>query len=121
MYEYKLSLKIEKSGMDHPFFGMGPVVLLQRIDDTSSIAKAAKSMNMAYTKALRIIRRAEAAIGQPLIKATTGGAGGGGSVLTENARTLVRAYQSFYREIDQKTAECFKKTMLPAIQSTHPH
>ena len=38
------------------FFGEGPLQLLHAIEETGSLRSAALSMNMAYTKALRIIR-----------------------------------------------------------------
>ena len=63
---------------NHRFFGEGPRQLLHAIDETGSLRSAALSMNMAYTKALRIIRSAEATLGFPLTVRTTGGKGGGG-------------------------------------------
>ena len=62
---------------NHRFFGEGPRQLLHAIDETGSLRSAALSMNMAYTKALRIIRSAEATLGFPLTVRTTGGKGGG--------------------------------------------
>lgn len=54
-----------------------------------SLRSAALSMNMAYTKALRIIRSAEATLGFPLTVRTTGGKGGGGSQMTAEAREFL--------------------------------
>ena len=72
---------------NHRFFGEGPPCqLLHAIDETGSLRSAALSMNMAYTKALRIIRSAEATLGFPLTVRTTGGKGGGGSQMTAEAK-----------------------------------
>lgn len=77
------------------FFGEGPCRLLHAIEETSSLRSAALSMNMAYTKALRIIRDAEAALGFPLTVRTTGGKGGGGSQMTAEARAFLAQYEAY--------------------------
>ena len=74
---------------NHRFFGEGPRQLLHAIDETGSLRSAALSMNMAYTKALRIICSAEATLGFPLTVRTTGGKGGGGSQMTAEAREFL--------------------------------
>ena len=51
---------------DEKFFGEGPCCLLHAIEETGSLRSAAISMGLAYTKALRIIKNAEAALGFPL-------------------------------------------------------
>ena len=77
------------------FFGEGPRQLLHAIDETGSLRSAALSMNMAYTKALRIIRSAEATLGFPLTVRTTGGKGGGGSQMTSEAREFLAKYEAY--------------------------
>lgn len=67
------------------FFGEGPARLLHGVEETGSLRAAAMSMNMAYTKALKLIRNAETALGFPVISRKTGGKDGGGSRLTEEA------------------------------------
>ena len=85
---------------NHRFFGEGPRQLLHAIDETGSLRSAALSMNMAYTKALRIIRSAEATLGFPLTVRTTGGKGGGGSQMTAEARRWqMRALSTACREM----------------------
>lgn len=54
---------------DEKFFGEGPCRLLHAIEETGSLRSAAISMGLAYTKALRIIKNAEAALGFPLTHA----------------------------------------------------
>ena len=55
------------------FFGEGPARLMHAIEETGSLRAAAISMNMAYTKALKLIRNAEAALDFSLIHRQTGG------------------------------------------------
>ena len=77
------------------FFGEGPARLLRGIEATGSLRAAAMSMEMAYTKALKLIRNAEAAVGVPLITRSTGGKDGGGSHLTKEGKELLRRYEAY--------------------------
>lgn len=77
------------------FFGEGPARLLHGVQQHGSLRAAALSMNMAYSKALRIIRQAEASLGFALIACTTGGRDGGGSVLTEEGKEWLTRYEAY--------------------------
>ena len=65
------------------FFGPGICELLERIQGTGSIQAAAAEMKMSYTKAWKIVKRAEREMGVNLIARVSGGKKGGGSTLTE--------------------------------------
>lgn len=78
-------------------FGPGPADLLERVERMGSLRAAAMDMGMAYTKAMRLVRDAERAFGFPLTERTVGGPHGGGSVLTAQARDLLRRYRAFER------------------------
>lgn len=114
MIRQKTTFKLYTSDSPRAFFGPGPYLLLKTIDETRSIAKAAKRMGMAYTKALTLIKRAETALGQPLIKAQTGGHGGGGSELTETARAMLGAYAACESALE-KEAEAMFRTHFSAL------
>lgn len=77
------------------FFGEGPYRLLCTIKQTGSLRSAASEMGMAYTKALKIIQRAEANLGYALIERKTGGKGGGGSQLTLQVKELMHQYEIY--------------------------
>ena len=77
------------------FFGEGPARLLRGIDETGSLRAAAMSMDMAYTKALKLMKHAESALGFALIARTTGGKTGGGSVLTPEGKQWLRQYEAY--------------------------
>ena len=81
-----------------PVFGAGICELLSRVEATGSIRRAASDMGMAYSKAWQIVRRAEAHLGVPLLNRQAGGEGGGGSVLSDEARRLVRAFGALLDE-----------------------
>ncbi|MEX1307629.1 MAG: LysR family transcriptional regulator [Eubacteriales bacterium] len=100
MVKQKITFKLYSADEPRAFFGPGPYLLLKQIEETHSIAKAAKRMNMAYTKALSLLRRAETALGQPLVAAKTGGHGGGGSELTETAKAMIAAFSECQASLD---------------------
>ena len=77
------------------FFGDGPCRLLKLVEETGSLRKAAEEMGMAYTKALKLVRQAEAAVGAPLTERVIGGVNGGGSVLTDAGKELVGKYEEY--------------------------
>jgi len=107
MIKPKTTFKLYTDNDPKAFFGPGPYRLLCYIKETRSIVQAAKRMNMAYTKALSLIKRAETAIGQPLVLAKTGGKGGGGSELTESAELLLLAYAKTQNALEETAQTLF--------------
>ena len=77
------------------FFGEGPCRLLHAVEKTGSLRAAAQSMGMAYTKALKLVRHAEAALGFPLTTRTAGGRDGGGSSLTPEGKEWLQHYEAY--------------------------
>ena len=59
-----------------PVFGAGISELLERVEGTGSLRRAASDMGMAYSKAWQIVRRAEEHLGFELMVRRTGGKGG---------------------------------------------
>lgn len=77
------------------FFGEGPARLLHGVEETGSLRAAAISMNMAYTKALKLLHQAEAALGFSLTTRTVGGKDGGGSRLTPEGKEWLERYEAY--------------------------
>ena len=80
---------------NNKFFGEGPARLLHAVEEHGSLRTAALSMNMAYTKALKMIKNAGSALGFPLTTRTTGGKTGGGSQLTPEGKEWLIRYESY--------------------------
>ena len=80
---------------DAKVFGPGMAELLERIDRCESIRTATIEMKIAYSKAWTVLRASEAALGYPLIQRKVGGAGGGGSTLTPEGRSLLERYRAW--------------------------
>lgn len=76
-------------------FGPGIAELLGRVDEAKSLRAAAQQMGMAYSKAWRIIKECEAALGFHVLHSTTGGHGGGGAELTDEGRDMLTKYRAF--------------------------
>ena len=77
------------------FFGEGPARLMHGIEETGSLRAAAQSMGMAYTKALKLMKRAEGALGFPLTTRSVGGKDGGGSCLTPEGKEWLTRYEQY--------------------------
>ena len=82
------------------FLGPGRVELLQLIEKTGSINKAAAEMGMSYKKAWDMINSLNMQAAKPLVIAHAGGENGGGSVITEDAKTLIEHYIKLRKRFD---------------------
>ena len=94
---------------DEKCFGPGVAQLLHRVQELHSLRAAAMSMNMAYSKAWRIIKRSEELTGCKLLLSRTGGAHGGGACLTQDAEQILSDFTAFRKEVDTEIEKAFKK------------
>ncbi|MCI5996726.1 MAG: LysR family transcriptional regulator [Peptoniphilaceae bacterium] len=94
-------------------FGNGVFRLLLLTLEYSSLNKACKEMRMSYSKAYKIIQRAEKDLGYKLLIGKTGGTGGGGSELTAEAMELVK----FFNRLKANTEKFVKMQMEEEIKS----
>ena len=94
---------------DGKAFGEGPDRLLQRVETTGSLHKAAAEMKMSYRKAWLMLRAMEQRLGFPLLERKVGGVSGGGSQLTPEARDLMKRYDAFRREVEGALQEIYTK------------
>lgn len=90
-------------------FGEGPYELLKRIEAAGSLHKAAAQMEMAYSKAWKIIRTIEQRLGFPVLERRVGGRLGGGSRITPEARELMSCYATFRKEVQETVNRIFQK------------
>lgn len=96
------------------FFGEGPAQLLNGIEEKGSLRAAAMAMDMAYTKALRIMKNAEKALGFPLTTRVAGGKDGGGSKLTPEGKAWLAKYEA-YRAACVEANERIYRQFFPTI------
>lgn len=91
------------------FFGAGPARLLKGIETHGSLRSAAMSMDMAYSKALKLMKNAEAALGFPLTTRTTGGRDGGGSLLTPEGKAWLERYEAYAKACEEANQRIFRQ------------
>jgi molybdate transport system regulatory protein len=89
---YKIKSRIWIEADHNVLLGEGRVRLLKAIDETGSLSKAAKSMQMSYKKAWTLINAVNKSSKKPVTITSIGGKGGGGMVLTEYGRKLILAF-----------------------------
>lgn len=108
--EPKFNLWIEHNGV--VVLSEWRVRLLDAIDQTGSISRAADRMKVTYHRAWEKLHEMEEGLGEKLVNAQVGGVGGGGAELTDRGRELLRQFRAFSDglsdEIDQRFAASFK-------------
>lgn len=102
----KISLRI-MDGDGEKVFGSGVVELLRKIEETGSLNRAARSMDLAYSKAWKILAEAEKRLGITFIERTIGGAHEGGSRLTDEGRDFLERYEKFDRRVRRQAEDEF--------------
>jgi len=101
----KFKLWLEKDGK---VFGEGPYQLLAGVESLGSLRKSAQRMNMSYSLAHKLIKSLEERLQYPLIERTVGGQGGGGSQLTNEAKHLMKQYDTFMNDAEVTLNKLFQ-------------
>lgn len=83
----------------HAFFDEDLAALLMEIEKSGSMNSACKSLNMAYSRGWKKMKKAEEMLGCSLIKKQIGGRGGGGSALTEEGKKHLKKYEDIRKAI----------------------
>ena len=90
-------------------FGPGKAELLQLVDETGSIGKAAARMKMSYMRAWTLVQTMNRCFKKPLILATHGGEGGGGAQLTKTGRAVLARYREMENACLRVTASNWRQ------------
>ncbi|GAA4270110.1 winged helix-turn-helix domain-containing protein [Hyunsoonleella aestuarii] len=89
---YKIKSRIWIESEDNVLLGEGRVHLLKAIDETGSLSKAAKSLNISYKKAWQLLDSVNKSAKKPVTINSIGGKGGGGAQLTKYGKSLIKAF-----------------------------
>lgn len=92
------------------FFGVGRVMLLDRIEEHGSIKKAAESMGMSYRAAWGKIKASEKALGVSLVE--NSGQKRDGCRLTRDGMLLRDTFVRWFKEVEQE-ALARARTLFP--------
>jgi molybdate transport system regulatory protein len=93
------------------FFGPGRAELLELIQESGSIAQAARHMGMSYKKAWAMVDEMNTRGRKPFVVTQKGGQKGGTAEVTDTARKALAAYQKLNKrlqEIADKNKELLK-------------
>ena len=99
----RLSIKNPESDSGS-VFGRGIADLCLGVRETGSLNAAAKGMGMAYSKAWRIIKETEAALGIQLLNRD----GAHCSDLTDEGNKLLDAYMSIDQKMQEEAAKAYR-------------
>ncbi len=83
----------------------GKMALLQQIERSGSLSKAARNLKMSYRRAWLLLEDLNRTLGQPVTTASVGGAGGGGAHITPFGQRLVAAFREIERAALGSAAE----------------
>lgn len=97
--EIRIRCWITINGEKH--FGPGPAELLERIQESGSISKAAEAMGMSYKKAWDIVEHMNTKGSKPYVTTQKGGSKGGGTELTQTGKKVLESYQRLKGRIDE--------------------
>ena len=93
-------------------FGSGKTEILEYIEQTGSIAKAAKLLDMNYKKAWSHIKILEEYIEDDLVIAKKGRGEDSGTKLTSKAKELISLYKTLDEDIKNYSKQRFKELFL---------
>ena len=74
--------------------GPGKVDLLEAIAKTGSITSAARELEMSYRRAWLLVDTMNRCFREPVVNTAAGGVRGGGTLLTDIGRDVIRRYRS---------------------------
>lgn len=73
--------------------GPGKADLLQAVDETGSIAEAARRLDMSYRRAWNLVKSLNAAFTAPLVETRKGGPARGSAALTKTGQKVLQLYR----------------------------
>lgn len=95
----KTRIWIDKDGQE--ILGPGIYNILKALEETGSIASAARKLGYSYKFIWTYIKKLEDVLGAPLVESRRGGKERGVTELTEVAKLLIAYYESMNREVEQ--------------------
>ncbi|WP_303922300.1 winged helix-turn-helix domain-containing protein [Draconibacterium sediminis] len=99
----KVDLQIHISDNDKLIVNPERVQLLRMIASTGSLLKASEKMGISYNKTWKLLEAVNAASTSLVLEKARGGKGGGGAVLTDYGRFLLKEYEAIEKVVSQFT------------------
>jgi len=92
MPDTRLSIRLDLASGER--IGPGKIALLQAIQATGSISAAARLIGMSYRRAWLLVEEINRGLRKPAVRAATGGAQGGGAVVTPVGERVIEIFRS---------------------------
>lgn len=113
MYDVQIGIRSKNSNtIRGTFVDKGKVELLRSIDKNGSISGAAKELGITYKHAHTVVTQMNDEANHPLVVSTVGGDDGGGTFITDFARSLIQDYLTIYEALTKSLPtdpDIFKK------------
>lgn len=103
-YHLKLRVYYEERN-----FGPGVADLMKLVRERGFLSAACQELHMAYSKAWKIINKAEEDLGFSLMEGRRGGENGGNTVLTPQGEKFLEQYLAFSQAVETAAEELFYK------------
>ncbi|SIS50477.1 winged helix-turn-helix domain-containing protein [Phaeovulum vinaykumarii] len=91
-------MRIRLHFADGAFIGPGKADLMRLIVETGSISAAGRRMQMSYKRAWSLVDELNSMFAEPLVRASRGGAQGGGARLTPTGIEVLATYETLMAE-----------------------
>lgn len=99
--KYEIDFRLWVFSDGEKLVGKGRIELLERIQKTGSISKAAQEMKMSYRQAWQMVKEMNERANSALVEKKLGGKEGGGATLTKEGEKTIQQFN----EINQKVNE----------------
>lgn len=99
----KVDLHIHISNDDKLLVNPERIQLLRHVASTGSLLQASEKMEISYNKAWKILEAVNAASASLLLEKARGGKGGGGAVLTDYGKLILKEYEAIEKIVSQFT------------------
>ncbi len=90
-------------------FGEGVLELLEEVEKTGSLHRAAMDLGMSYRTAWSMARKVEKRLGVAILNRRAGGLAGGGSQITQEGRNLMERYRAMNQEFGAIIQQLYRK------------
>jgi molybdate transport system substrate-binding protein len=119
-WEVAVRVWIERRGKTMLADGLADV--LAAIDKTNSISAAGRLLGISYRHAWKLVSEGNAAAGEPLVTAATGGLHGGGAQLTPRGKLSLEIFEQLRGKVNEAAAGLLQSTLAsPAPVDTTLH
>ncbi|HEY1900142.1 MAG TPA: hypothetical protein VGG49_10135 [Steroidobacteraceae bacterium] len=98
--------------------GPGKIALLEQVERSGSLSKAARILKMSYRRAWLLLEDLNRTLGQPATTASVGGAGGGGAQITPFGRHVIAAFRDIERAAAAAAAQQLEWLLESGVKAT---